>query len=361
MKLAYILENIQNKMKLIEKAASPNDAKDQRRISKLKADNNLDDTLALATFLSDFDPTGTQAAFVLWILRTYIKDHSIRLPEDGDRIRRALYKFSKVKNNRSYSDEKDIFKIGLSRGLGELEAIVGKYKDDDNFNSIRGFKNFIQKNRSACLQLIYSDKEFKYLLIKKTGELIDSIGLKRESGYTEYIPKDLATAEELANNNNNLSWWSIQKGGIGIDIAAYVLADMAKKGTTWCVANEHTADRYLGHGPMHIMYKNGGPYYLATDDYSEVMSSGNEQIPLSSRVSYKLLIVFARMILDDSTSSHLSIESKKAMRIKLTSSLPHIDKDDRLSDVQKQKLNGLFQKAIEAILDQESPSVHGER
>jgi hypothetical protein len=342
-KKCHILEDIRNKLKFIEKAASPKDPKEQQRISELREKNNLSNTLELAEFLADMDPTGNEGVYVLWILRTYMKDRNVRLPEDSDRIRRALHKFTKIKNKRSYEDEKDINRIGLKRGLQELEAIVGKYKLEEEYNSVRGFRNFIQDKANACIRLIYSDKQFDYYVIESTGEEIEAISVRRKSGRDEYIPKNLATAEEIAQARRHGSDPNTYK----IDVAAFVLADIAKKGTVWCVANEYSAHHYLqgSFGRMYIMYKHGEPYYLATDNYSEVMSAGDVQIPLASHVSYQLLVAFARMILDEAISSQLTESSKSQMKLKLRSAINVAEKDRRLSNEQKEKLVGLFKRA----------------
>jgi len=58
---------------------------------------------------NQFDPTGREASYTWWIMQRML-DENIRLPEDGERVRRILDRFHQAKRRREFTGEKDVSK-----------------------------------------------------------------------------------------------------------------------------------------------------------------------------------------------------------------------------------------------------------
>jgi len=58
---------------------------------------------------NQFDPTGREASYTWWIMQRML-DENIRLPEDGERVRRILDRFHQAKKRREFTGEKDVSK-----------------------------------------------------------------------------------------------------------------------------------------------------------------------------------------------------------------------------------------------------------
>jgi len=96
-KLAVDLESIRPRLK--KWLASQQKMKDA-------TPEELDRFINLA---NQFDPTGREAAYTWWIMQRVL-DENIRLPEDGERVRRVLNRFHQAKRRGDFTGEKDISK-----------------------------------------------------------------------------------------------------------------------------------------------------------------------------------------------------------------------------------------------------------
>lgn len=349
-RLNIILEDLSSKMDLINRAFGSTNPSHIAKIELLKSEVGTDDNQELGEYIANFDPTA-EKSYLLWIIRTYLTTN-IKLPEDGDRLTKALGIFHAVKKQPRYSDEKDINKL---RSLEQLETIVSKYKTEgDEPVSKRGFKEYIKRITPKYMKELLSDELFKFYKVEPADKKIESILVSTESTgnvqHSTWLPVTLLSKQEVENIERD----HVEKKRRGfkdeISESAYVLADFSCKGTTWCVANPKMADTYLKAGPMFILLKRmvdegqpigWSPHYLATGDFKEVMSGGGTQKALVMP-SYRLAIFHAKLLSDEGIRQELEKKFINGIRSQLLETIERATNDDRLDDKKRKDLIGFL-------------------
>lgn len=261
-----------------------------QKLLDLRQEEQLDTDLKVINYLCSFDPTAeNQAEYASWIFRTFMADKYFKLPEDGIRVFNALSKFRRVRELPNYDQEKD---LGQIKTLDQLEQIVRKYPDvKQDVDSITSWDNYVKEQKEALLSLIFEDDVYKMYVLNPTPANIRAITTKRGGAYGTLYPINILPSQEVENLRMAKSE-SNAMGRIGeeydLSISAFVLSEIARGQTDWCVAHTPTAEYYLEQGPMLIGYKYGNICFLINTSFDQFMNIRDKLLatPLTTRYSW---------------------------------------------------------------------------
>lgn len=331
MKLSIIIENLNTKMPILLKtvndinksiATKTNGAYTQsipfRIISK---ENNITDDNHLIQYLNQYDPTKEIAKYTQWIIRI-TGEGRIKLPEDGERLYKALSIFDKVKQSTKIPINKD---INSYKHFREFEKLMQQYNEAaaDNNLSVRQWEKWI---KTKGYRKIYSDSKFTLLRFDMLGKKIEVYPDSVNEYESNWIPTHFGTPDKTKQARN-------------LDIAAVAVSKLAC-GTSYCVANPVTAEGYLSGGPLYAIFKEGKFMLLADALWSEFKNKDDIQL---STPSPQLALFLSKVIIsnqNDITGINrlASLISKSAARIS------------------NQKAIDIMQKAISIAMPQRQPS-----
>lgn len=205
----------------------------------------------------------TNGSQVPWVMNMVAKGQ-IRLPEDEERVKRALTIFERIKRTAQYTGPKDLNQVKTFR---ELEAVANRYEDA-----------MTKRQGTAAVKTA-----------KAEGRLPSGVSVVYEDEKFKVVKYELSPQEQ----QRALDARQHRYGGGGSGRAAYApssaglaLSRLCKEGTPsgkriqWCVSSPETGDLdYLSGGPLFLIYKDGEPYILATHNWDQIMNI--DDIPLA--------------------------------------------------------------------------------
>lgn len=335
--LSLVLENLEKNIRFIDQALNSKKIAQSSQYEKLKrlaAENGIEDARQWAEYLKQFDPS-EDSKYVFWIFKSFILDN-ISLPEDGGRFFNALSKFSKAIKLPSFDGEKDINKV---KGLRSLEDLVKDISKEESAPlTLRSWESYVKKQKSTLLKLIFEDELYSIYQLPATPPDIPSICSERGGEYGTFLPVSILSQSEVNELREKAkSKRNFRKGQeANLSLSAYILADIARKGTQWCVADVSTAESYLARAPMYIGLRQGRVIFLSDRYFEEFMSVSD--LPLHY-LTPRLALFFAKVLESQQSSpGRLPDDAIHGIRECIRKALLKIKKHPDLNEDVREKL-----------------------